>query len=127
MEENKESESWKLRRVNHDFHAHNEECFYCYSTADPAAISKERLVGDSVFGGDSSSAGGIHPIFGGFSDRTGSDFLVGCIRTVVDPDSNLQRVYVPYWNVTNGFCMDDGGVCHEMVDEFAPPPLSNFL
>nr|GEY62356.1 hypothetical protein [Tanacetum cinerariifolium]GEY62573.1 hypothetical protein [Tanacetum cinerariifolium] len=62
-------------------------------TADPAAIAKERLVGSSVFGGDSSSADRSHPISGGFSDRTGSDFLVGGIRTVVDPDSNLQRVY----------------------------------
>nr|GFC14655.1 hypothetical protein [Tanacetum cinerariifolium] len=49
---------------------------------------------------------------------------LGGIRTIVDPDSNLQRVYVPYWNVTNGFCMDDGGVCREMVDEFTPPPQS---
>nr|GEY73663.1 hypothetical protein [Tanacetum cinerariifolium] len=43
--------------------------------ADPAAIAKERLGGSSVFGGDSSFAGGSHPISGGFSDRTGSDFL----------------------------------------------------
>nr|GEW08255.1 hypothetical protein [Tanacetum cinerariifolium] len=77
-------------------------------TADPAATANERLVGSLVFGGDSSFAGGSHPISGGFSDRTGTDFLVGGIRTVVDPDSNLQRVYVPQWNVTNGFCMDDG-------------------
>nr|GFB05372.1 hypothetical protein [Tanacetum cinerariifolium] len=40
------------------------------------------------------------------------------VRTVVDPDSNLQRVYVPHWNVTNGFCMDDGGVCREMLVRF---------
>nr|GEU74260.1 hypothetical protein [Tanacetum cinerariifolium] len=63
-------------------------------TADPAAIAKERLVGSSVFGGDS-SVGGSHPISGGFSDRAGSDFLVGGIHIVFYPDSNLQRVYVP--------------------------------
>nr|GEY35934.1 hypothetical protein [Tanacetum cinerariifolium] len=85
-------------------------------TADPAATANERLIGSSVFYGDFSFAGGIHPISGGFSDRIGSDFLVGGIRTVVDHDSNLQRVYVSQWNVTNGFCMDDEGVCHEMVD-----------
>nr|GEU48528.1 hypothetical protein [Tanacetum cinerariifolium] len=79
-------------------------------TVDPAAIDKEKLVSALVFGGDSSSAGGSHPISGDFSDRTGGDFLVGGIRTVVDPDSNLQRVYIPHWNVTNGFCMDDGGI-----------------
>nr|GEU70031.1 hypothetical protein [Tanacetum cinerariifolium] len=90
-------------------------------TVDPAVIAKEKLVSDSVFGGDSSSAGGIHPISGGFSDHTGGDFLVGGIRTVVGPDFNLQRVYVPHWNVTNGFCMDDGSFYREMVDEFAPP------
>nr|GEY50919.1 hypothetical protein [Tanacetum cinerariifolium] len=83
-------------------------------TVDLAAIAKEKLASASVFGGDSSSVGGSRPISSGFSDRTGGDFFVGGIRTVVDPDSNLQRVYVPHWNVTNGFCMDDGGVCREM-------------
>nr|GEX91140.1 hypothetical protein [Tanacetum cinerariifolium] len=53
--------------------------------ADPAAFAKEGLVGSSVFGGDSSSASESHPISGGFFDRTGSDFLVGGIRIVVDP------------------------------------------
>nr|GEY35327.1 hypothetical protein [Tanacetum cinerariifolium] len=84
-------------------------------TADPATIAKERLVGSSVFGGDSFFASRIYPISGGFFDRTGSDFLVGGIRTIVDPDSNLQRVYVPLWNVTNGFCMDVDGVYREMI------------
>nr|GEW76837.1 cold-regulated 47 [Tanacetum cinerariifolium] len=93
-------------------------------TADPAVIAKEKLVSASVFGGDSSPAGESRPISGDFFDRTGGDFLVGGICTVVDPDSNLQRLYVPHWNVTNEFCMDDGGVCREMVDEFAP---LNFL
>nr|GEZ14193.1 hypothetical protein [Tanacetum cinerariifolium] len=46
-------------------------------TDDPAAIAKERLVGSSVFRGDSSSVGRSLPISGVFSDRTGSDFLVG--------------------------------------------------
>nr|GEZ95839.1 hypothetical protein [Tanacetum cinerariifolium] len=46
-------------------------------TADPAAISKEKLVGSSVFGADSSSAGERHPIFGGFFDCSCSDFLIG--------------------------------------------------
>nr|GEX52141.1 transposase (putative), gypsy type [Tanacetum cinerariifolium] len=56
-----------------------------------------------------------------FSDLTGSDFLVGGIRTVISPDTNLQKVYVPQWSVTNRSRLDDGHVCHEMVDEFAPP------
>nr|GEW49110.1 putative transposase (putative), gypsy type [Tanacetum cinerariifolium] len=89
-------------------------------TADPAAIAKEKLVGSSVFGADSPFVGGSHPIPGGFSDCSGSDFLIGGIRTVIDPDSNLQKVYIPQWNATNGFCLDDSGVCREMVDEFAP-------
>ncbi|GKF71586.1 hypothetical protein Tco_0207700, partial [Tanacetum coccineum] len=52
---------------------------------------------------------------------TDSDFLVGGVRTVIDPDSNLQKVYVPQWSVTNGSCLDGGRICREMVDEFAPP------
>nr|GEW15409.1 hypothetical protein [Tanacetum cinerariifolium] len=66
--------------------------------ADLAAIAKEKLVGSSVFGVDSPSTGESHPIPGGSSDCTGSDFLIGGIRT------------------------DDGGVYREMVDEFAPSP-----
>nr|GEV39607.1 hypothetical protein [Tanacetum cinerariifolium] len=89
-------------------------------TADPAAIAKGKLVGSSVFGSDSPSAGGSHPIPGGFFDCSGSDFLIGGVWTVIDLDSNLQKVYVPQWNVTNGFCLDDSGVCPEMVDEFSP-------
>ncbi|GKA45393.1 hypothetical protein Tco_0738189 [Tanacetum coccineum] len=52
-------------------------------TADPAVIAKEKLVDSSVFGADSSSAGGSHPFPGGFSDSTGSDFLIGGIRTTM--------------------------------------------
>nr|GEU52581.1 hypothetical protein [Tanacetum cinerariifolium] len=36
-------------------------------------------------------------------------------------------VYVPQWNVTNGFCLDDGGSYREMVDEFAPPKFSAYV
>nr|GEX37336.1 hypothetical protein [Tanacetum cinerariifolium] len=96
-------------------------------TADPAAIAKEKFVGSSVFSTDSPSAGGSHPISGGFSDCSGSDFLVGGIRTVIEPDSNLQKVYVPQWNVTNGSCLDNGGVCREMVDEFSPPKFFAYI
>ncbi|GJR03895.1 hypothetical protein Tco_0526879 [Tanacetum coccineum] len=91
------------------------------STVDPAAVAKEKPVEPSLFGAASSSAGGTDPTPGGFSDRTGSDFLVGGIRTVIDPDTNLQKTYVPRWSVTNGSCLDDGRICRDMVDEFAPP------
>nr|GFA95559.1 hypothetical protein [Tanacetum cinerariifolium] len=60
-------------------------------TIDPAAIAKKRHVGSLVFGGDSLSAGGSHPLSGGF-------------------------LIVP--NVTSRFCMDDASVYREMVDEF---------
>ncbi|GJS77212.1 hypothetical protein Tco_0727093 [Tanacetum coccineum] len=62
----------------------------------------------------------VEPIPCGFSDLTGNDFLVGDIRTVIDLDSDLQKVYVPRWNVTNGSRLDDNQDCREMVDEFAP-------
>ncbi|GJV01794.1 hypothetical protein Tco_1335363 [Tanacetum coccineum] len=66
-------------------------------------------------------AGGIDPTTGVFSDRISSDFLVGAIRTVIDPDTDLQKVYVPQLSMTNGSRLDDGRFCREMVDEFAPP------
>ncbi|GJX76519.1 hypothetical protein Tco_0323330 [Tanacetum coccineum] len=53
-------------------------------TVDPVIAAKGKLVGPSVFGADSSSAGGSHPTPGGFSDCIGSDFLIGSIRTMVD-------------------------------------------
>ncbi|GKA15040.1 hypothetical protein Tco_0694787 [Tanacetum coccineum] len=59
------------------------------STADPATTAKEKLVESSVFG-DGSSSGADHTV-GGFSSLTGSDFIVGGIRTVVSPDTDLQK------------------------------------
>ncbi|GKD79039.1 hypothetical protein Tco_1341660, partial [Tanacetum coccineum] len=88
---------------------------------DPASVAKEKLVEPSLFYVDYSSAGGTDPTTGVFSDITGSDFLVGAIRTVIDPDTNLQKIYVPQWSMTNGSRLDDGRVYREMVDEFAPP------
>ncbi|GJS91235.1 hypothetical protein Tco_0773871 [Tanacetum coccineum] len=91
------------------------------STIDPATTVKEKFVRSSVFGGGSSSAGGADHTVDGFSNLTGSDFIVGGIRTVISPDTDLQKVYVPQWSVTNGSRLDDGRACREIVDGFAPP------
>ncbi|GJX82702.1 gypsy type transposase [Tanacetum coccineum] len=90
------------------------------STTDPARFVKEKPVKPSLFSTDSSSAGRANPYTGVFSNLTGSDFLVSGIHTIIDPDTDLQKVYVPQWSVTNGSLLDDGRVCREMVDEFAP-------
>ncbi|GJZ29156.1 RNA-directed DNA polymerase, eukaryota, partial [Tanacetum coccineum] len=84
------------------------------------AEAEEKTIKPSVFAADSSSSGG-DPDAGVFSNLTGSDFLVSGIRTVIDPESNHQKVYVPRWSMTNGSQLDDGRVCRDMVDEFAPP------
>ncbi|GJT78818.1 hypothetical protein Tco_1045543 [Tanacetum coccineum] len=65
------------------------------STIDPAVVVKEKVVRPSIFSADSTLAGGTDPAMGGFTDLTGSDFLVGGIRTVINPDSDLQKFYVP--------------------------------
>ncbi|GJY42502.1 hypothetical protein Tco_0429772 [Tanacetum coccineum] len=91
------------------------------ATVDVAMAAKEAPTKPSLFGTGSSSVGGTDPTPGGFSDVSGSDFLIGGIRTVVDPDFDLQKVYVPQWSVTNGPRLDDGRVCRKMLDEFAPP------
>ncbi|GJT19890.1 hypothetical protein Tco_0878596 [Tanacetum coccineum] len=91
------------------------------STIGPTFVTKEKHVKPFLFGAGSSSASGTDPTTGVFSDLTSSDFLVGVIRTVINPDSDLQKVYVPQWSVTNGSQLDDGRICREMVDEFAPP------
>ncbi|GJZ01273.1 hypothetical protein Tco_0519234 [Tanacetum coccineum] len=85
-----------------------------------SASCSGKTVKPSVFAADSSSAGGDTNA-GVFSDLTWSDFLVSGICTVIDPEFDLQKVYVPRWSVTNGSRLDDGRVCREMVDEFAPP------
>ncbi|GJV83140.1 hypothetical protein Tco_1523038 [Tanacetum coccineum] len=58
---------------------------------DAATAAKEALTKPSLFGTGSSSTGGIDPTPGGFSDVSGSDFLIGGIRTVVDPDFDLPK------------------------------------
>ncbi|GKC80227.1 hypothetical protein Tco_1131001, partial [Tanacetum coccineum] len=85
------------------------------------APAKEAPAKPYLFVASLSSAGGTDPVLGGFSNVSGSDFLVGGIRTVVDLEFDLQKVYVPQWSVTNRSCLDDGRVCREMLDEFAPP------
>ncbi|GKF54290.1 hypothetical protein Tco_0161200, partial [Tanacetum coccineum] len=64
------------------------------STVDLSAVAKEKPVKPSLFGAASSSAGGTDPTPGGFLDRAGSDFLIGGIRTVIDPDTDLQKTYI---------------------------------
>nr|GEU44378.1 uncharacterized mitochondrial protein AtMg00810-like [Tanacetum cinerariifolium] len=64
------------------------------STVDPTSVTKEKLVEPSPFGAGSFSAGGTDPVTGVFSYLTGSDFLVGAIRTVINPDIGLQKVYL---------------------------------
>ncbi|GJS59119.1 RNA-directed DNA polymerase, eukaryota [Tanacetum coccineum] len=72
------------------------------STVDPTSVTKEKFVEPSPFSAGSSSVGGTDLTTGVFSDLTGSDFLVGVIRTIINPDTDLQKVYVPQWSVTNG-------------------------
>ncbi|GKC58507.1 hypothetical protein Tco_1086105 [Tanacetum coccineum] len=62
-------------------------------TVDPTSVAKEKLVEPSPFCAGSSSAGGIDPTTGVFSDLTSSDFLVGAIRTVINPDTDLQKFF----------------------------------
>ncbi|GJW14054.1 hypothetical protein Tco_0018187 [Tanacetum coccineum] len=87
---------------------------------DPTVFVKEKTYKPSLFAVDSSSTGGADPNAGVFSNLTGSDFLVSGVRTVIDPDTDLQKVYVPQWSITNGSRLNDGRVYRELVDEFAP-------
>ncbi|GKA76704.1 hypothetical protein Tco_0783165 [Tanacetum coccineum] len=95
------------------------------STIHPTTTAKEKLVESSVFG-DGSSSGVDHTV-GGFSGLIGSDFIVGGIRTVVSPETNIQKVCVPQWSVTNGSRLDDGRTFCEMVDEFAHPRFFAYI
>nr|GEU61043.1 hypothetical protein [Tanacetum cinerariifolium] len=63
------------------------------STADPAVVVKENIVEPSLFAAEFTSAGGTDPAMAGLTDLTGNDFLVGGIRTIINPDSDLQKTY----------------------------------
>ncbi|GJV12824.1 hypothetical protein Tco_1354365, partial [Tanacetum coccineum] len=65
------------------------------ATADLALVVKEKPVKPSLFSANSSSAGGADPNTSVFSDLTSSDFLIGGIRPVIDPDTDLQKTYAP--------------------------------
>nr|GEX29438.1 zinc finger, CCHC-type [Tanacetum cinerariifolium] len=62
-------------------------------TVDPTFVTKEKVVEPSLFGVGSSSAGGTNPITCVFSDLTGSVFLVGATRTIINLDTDLQKSY----------------------------------
>nr|GEU77138.1 transposase (putative), gypsy type [Tanacetum cinerariifolium] len=63
------------------------------STVDPTSVAKEKLVEPFPFGVGSSSSGGTDPTMSVLSDLTGSDFLVGAIRTGINLGADLQKVY----------------------------------
>nr|GEX41521.1 hypothetical protein [Tanacetum cinerariifolium] len=64
-------------------------------TVDADTTADKVPVEPSLFGVGSSSTGRTDSVPCGFLDVSGSDFLIGGIRTVVEPDSDLQKVYVP--------------------------------
>ncbi|GJW97109.1 hypothetical protein Tco_0178917 [Tanacetum coccineum] len=59
------------------------------ATATPVVATKEKVVKPSLFSAESTSAGTTDLVMGGFTDLIGSDILVGDIRTVVNPDSDI--------------------------------------
>nr|GEU35209.1 transposase (putative), gypsy type [Tanacetum cinerariifolium] len=63
------------------------------SNVDPDVVIKEKIIEPSLVAADSTSAGGTDPVMAGLTDLTGSDFLVGGIHTVINPDSDLQKSY----------------------------------
>nr|GEU80348.1 hypothetical protein [Tanacetum cinerariifolium] len=91
------------------------------TTIDTKAAATRAPVAPFLFGVGSSSTGRSNSVPGGFFDVSCSDFLIGGIRTIVDPDSDLQKVYVPRWSMTNGFGLEDSRICREMLDKFATP------
>nr|GEU96163.1 hypothetical protein [Tanacetum cinerariifolium] len=64
------------------------------SMVDSTLVAGEKTIKPSMFAADSSSAGGANPNTSFFSDLFGSDFLFGGICTIIDPDTDLQKVYM---------------------------------
>nr|GEW00050.1 scarecrow-like protein 8 [Tanacetum cinerariifolium] len=62
------------------------------STADLAVVVEEKTIKPSLFAADSSFADEVDPKASVFSDLTRSDFLISGVRTVIDPDTDLQKM-----------------------------------
>ncbi|GJS00379.1 hypothetical protein Tco_0316887 [Tanacetum coccineum] len=86
------------------------------ATVDAATVAKEASIKPSLFGAGLFSAGGTDPAPGGFSDVYSSEFLIGGIRTVVDPDFNLQKVYVNGSRLLIDLVLNEGPSVVEMLD-----------
>ncbi|GJR19670.1 hypothetical protein Tco_0968197 [Tanacetum coccineum] len=82
---------------------------------DVATIAKEAPIKPSLLGADSSSTSGTDPTLGSFSNVSGSEFMVGGIRTVVEPDFDLQKVYVLQWSINNESRVYDGRICRRIT------------
>ncbi|GKD68421.1 hypothetical protein Tco_1322511, partial [Tanacetum coccineum] len=50
-----------------------------------------------------------------------SGFAAGSIRTEEVTNVGLEEIYVPEWNVTKGFELNDGRFCANMIAYFTPP------
>nr|GEV80735.1 hypothetical protein [Tanacetum cinerariifolium] len=64
------------------------------ATIDTDATAARAPATPSLFGVGSSLTSRTDSVPGGFSDVFGSDFLISGICTVVDPDFDLQKVYI---------------------------------
>nr|GEX08000.1 hypothetical protein [Tanacetum cinerariifolium] len=72
------------------------------ATVDADTTADKAHVEPSLFGVGSSSTGRPDSVLGGFLDVSGSDFLIGGIGTVVEPDFDLQKVYAELLKVRDG-------------------------
>nr|GEU69453.1 transposase (putative), gypsy type [Tanacetum cinerariifolium] len=61
---------------------------------DTEAAATRAPVAPYLFGIGSPSTGRSDSVPGGFSDVSGSDFLIGGICTVVDPDFDIQKIFL---------------------------------
>nr|GEY24103.1 hypothetical protein [Tanacetum cinerariifolium] len=75
--------------------------------AEVDSLIREKVIEPSLFSAGYFFASGTDPITCVFADLTGSDFLIGDIRTIINPDTDLQKTHVPQRSVTNGSCLDD--------------------
>nr|GEY24102.1 hypothetical protein [Tanacetum cinerariifolium] len=71
------------------------------------APRREKVIEPALFGAGYFFASGTDPITCVFAYLTGSDFLISDIRTIINPDTDLQKTHVPQRSVTNGSRLDD--------------------
>ncbi|GJZ99565.1 hypothetical protein Tco_0672116 [Tanacetum coccineum] len=96
-------------------------------TSAPAPRANTGQVPPSIFR-DSASTSKANQDITGPSHPVGTELSTDSLFVLQDVDSEtLHQIYIPKWNVTNDYALDDPDICHGVIDHLAPPAFFSQL